>query len=299
MSAILIGRFEVESPEWYAARENALGGSEIAAVVDNSPWTSRYTLWQRKAGVIGEQEQSQSMDWGKRLEDAIKLAWWDEYPDLHPMPGGTYRNADRSWQIANPDLLVSDSLDGEPFALLEVKTADKYSGHEWGKSGTNIYPPYYRDQVQWYLDTFGLPLAYLAVLIGGNDFRTYEIHYDADRALYLRNAGAEFMQSIADGVPPELDGSTSTYEAVREMHQEIDSTAKVPLTSEQWLGYLAAKKAEKDAAAAHNLVKSQLLEHMGSARYATFVGTKVLRREAKGQGRPYIKEIPQPKESAA
>ena len=299
MNAELIGRFEVESPEWYAARVNALGGSEIAAVVGNSPWTSRYTLWQRKAGVIGEQEQSQSMDWGKRLEDAIKLAWWDEHPELHPMPGGTYRNSERPWQIANPDLLVSESLDGEPFALLEVKTADKYSGHEWGKSGTDRYPQYYRDQVQWYLDTFDLPLAYMAVLIGGNDFRTYEVRYDAERALYLRNAGAEFMQSIADGVPPDLDGSTSTYETVREMHPDIDSSAEVSLTSEQWLGFCAAKEAEAEATRAHNLAKSELLDHLGSAKYGTFLGSKVIRREARGEGRPYLKTIPQPKEDAA
>lgn len=299
MSAVLLGRFEVESPEWYAARENRLGGSEIASVVGLSPWTSRYTLWHRKAGRIAEQPQNQSMDWGKRLETPICEAWWDEHEDLFPMPGGTFTHAERTWQVANPDLLVSASQDGEPLALLEVKTADKYSSHEWGKSGTDTYPPYYRDQILWYLDVFDLPLAYLAVLIGGNDFRTYEVQYDATRALWLREQGEAFMRSVAEGIPPELDGSTSTYEAVRELHPEIDGSAEVPLTSEQWLGYLAAQQAEKDATTAFNLAKSELLDHLGSARYGTFLGDKVIRREARGQGRPYLKAIPQPKESVA
>lgn len=299
MTAELIGRFENESADWWKARVGALGGSEIAAVVGESPWTSPFTLWHRKAGRIPEQDQSQSMDWGKRLEGAICERWWEDYPDLFPLPGGTYRNTDRPWQLANPDLLVAPEPDAEPCALLEVKTASAFSAFEWGKSGSDTYPIYYADQVLWYLDTFGLPLAYLAVLIGGNDFRVYEIKYDAGRAAWLRAEGEAFMQSVAEGIPPELDGSMSTYEAVRELHPDIDTGAEVELDGQMWLAFLEAKQAEKDAEAAHNLAKSELLEAMGSARYGTFLGEKVVRREAKGAGHPYLKVIPQPKESAA
>lgn len=299
MSAVLLGRWEVESPEWYAARENGLGGSEIASVIDGSPWTSRYTLWHRKAGRIGEQEVSESMDWGKRLEEPIIAAWLEDHPDLFPMPGGTFAHEDRPWQIANPDKLVSVGPESQSHALLEVKTASAFSAHEWGKTGTDVYPRYYADQVQWYLDVFGFKLAYLVVLIGGNDLRWYEIKYDAARAEFLRDAGERFLLSVAEGIPPDLDGSTSTYEAVREMHPDIDSTAEVVLSSEQYLGLLAARQAKDEATAAHNLACSQLLEHMGSARHGLFLGEKVVRREAKGQGKPYLKLIPQPKASAA
>lgn len=299
MTAVLLGRYETESPEWWATRRGTLGGSEIAAVMGHSPWTSPFTLWHRKAGNIEEQAPNESMDWGKRLESAIVEAWWDENPDLFPLAGGTFHHAERTWQLANPDLLVSDTPDGEPTGLLEVKTADAFSSHEWGKSGTDVYPPYYADQVQWYLDVFGLPFAHLAVLIGGNDFRTYVVEYDAPYAATLRAAGQDFMASVAEGVPPLLDGSTSTYEAVRELHPEIDGGAEIDLTPEQWLPYLDTKAALKSADEAHNLAKSELMEAMGSARYGRFLGQKVVRREARGQGRPYLKEIPQAKESAA
>lgn len=299
MTAELIGRFEQESAEWWKAREGALGGSEIAAVVGTSPWTSKYTLWHRKAGRITEEPESESMSWGKRLEGPICERWWEDYPDLFPLPGGTYKNTERRWQLANPDLLVSNTVDGEPTALLEVKTADAYSSWEWGKSGTDTYPPYYRDQVQWYLDVFGLPMAYVAVLIGGNDFRTYQIEYDRERALFLREQGEAFMQSIADGIPPALDGSESTYEAVRELHPDIDHGAEIELDGELWLSLVTAKAAHEEATSSLNLSKSRLMDFMGPARIGTFVGTRVIRREARGEGRPYLKFIPQPKESAA
>lgn len=299
MTAELIGRFEEHSPEWWAARQGTLGGSEIAAVVGNSPWTSPYTLWHRKAGRISEQDATPSMNWGKRLESAIVDAWCDENPDALPMPGGTFRHAERHWQIANPDQLVSDTPDGEATALLEVKTASAFSDHEWGETGTDLYPPYYSDQIQWYLDIFGLPVAHLAVLIGGNDFRTYEVAYDSARAGWLRAQGDAFMVSVRDGIPPDLDGSVSTYEAVRELNPLIDSSATVDLDGQQWLGYLEAKDTEAEAKAAHNLAKSELLTEMGAARYGMFLGEKVVRREARGQGKPYLKVIPQRKESVA
>lgn len=299
MTAELVGRFDLESAEWWAAREGCLGGSEIAAVVGTSPWTSRYTMWHRKAGRITEEPENESMNWGKRLEGPICERWWEDYPEMIPMAGGTYRNSERPWQIANPDLLVAETVDGEPSALLEVKTADAYSSWEWGKSGTDLYPPYYRDQVQWYLDVFGLPMAYVAVLIGGNDFRTYEVKYDAERAGWLRQQGEAFMQSIRDGIPPALDGSESTYQSVRELHPDIDHGAEIELEAEQWLGLVAAKEAHESAVSALNLAKSQLLDYMGAARIGTFIGTRVIRREARGEGRPFLKFIPQPKEDAA
>lgn len=299
MTAELVGRFPDQSAEWYAAREGCIGGSDIASVVGESPWTSRFTLWYRKAGRLTEEPESDAMNWGKRLEPAICRRWQEDYPQLHPMPGGTYRNVERPWQIANPDLLVSDEPDGEPCALLEVKTASAFVSFEWGKSGSDLYPRYYADQVQWYLDVFGLPLAYLVVLIGGSDYRCYEIRYDAVRAAWLRAQGEEFLQTISDGIPPELDGSESTYEAVRELHPDIDSGGEVDLTAEQWLGYLAIKEAAEDAVEAERLAKAELMEHMGSARYGLFCGEKVVRREARGQGRPYLKVIPQPKENVA
>lgn len=301
MSAELVGRFEDESPEWYDARVGCLGGSEIASVVGLSPWTSRYTLWHRKAGHLDEQRETTGMNWGKRLEGAIAERWCEDYPELVPLPGGTFRSIDRPWQIANPDLLVARSIDGEPEALLEVKTASAFVSHEWGKDGAGPegVPPYYRVQTEWYLDVFDLPVAYLAVLLGGSDYRCFEIPADAQRAQWLRDAGAEFMESVASGVAPKLDGSESTYEAVRELHPDIDSAAEVDLPGDMWVRYCDLEQAQKDATTAHTQAKSELMDHMGAARYGLFLGEKVVRREARGQGNPYLKVIPKPKENAA
>lgn len=290
-AATLLGSFEPNTPEWDALRVDALGGSEIAAVVGLSPWVSRFALWHRKAGTIGKQEVNQSMDWGSRVEPVIVAKWCEDNPDHKPVKGGTYRSNAHSWKIANPDHLTTDSL-------LEVKTVDKYAAVEWGKAGTAEIPPYYNCQVQWYMDVLGLPLAHMAVLIGGNDYRVYEIPYSPEDAGWLHREGEAFWQSVQAGEAPAIDGSDSTYQAIRELHPEIDGT-DVELDANLWAEYCARESQAKDADERFGAVKGELMTALGSARRGLVLGKPVVRREARGQGRPYIKAIPQTKAKAA
>ena len=291
MKAVLIGNAEPNTPEWDAMRAAALGGSEIAAVVGLSPWVSRFALWHRKSGTIGKQDVNQSMNWGHRLEGAIVAAWVEAHPDATPLPGGTFQSVEHPWKIANPDHLVEG-------AVLEVKTADKYSSHEWGKSGTTVIPPYYACQIQWYMDVLGLPLAHMAVLIGGNDYREYEIPYSPEDAAWLHREGEKFWQSVESGEAPDIDGSSATYEAVRELHPEIDGS-DVELDVRLWAEYCARESQAKDAAERFTTTKSEVMAALGSARRGLVLGSAVVRREARGTGKPYLKAIPQPKADAA
>lgn len=290
MRATLIGSFEPNTPEWDALRAEALGGSEIASVVGLSPWVSRFALWHRKAGMIGKQDINSSMGWGTRMEPVIVEKWCEDNPEAKPLPGGTFRSDEHSWKIANPDHLVEG-------ALLEVKTADKYDGWKWGKSGTTEIPPYYACQIQWYMDVLGLPLAHMAVLIGGNDYRTYKIPYSPEDAAWLHREGEAFWESIKSGEAPAIDGSDSTYEAVRELHPEIDGT-DADLDPNLWAEYRSRETQAADAAERFTAVKGEVMTALGSARRGLVLDNPVIRREARGQGRPYLKTIPQKKEAA-
>lgn len=290
MKATLLGKAEPNTPEWDAMRANAIGGSEIAAVVGLSPWVSKFALWHRKAGTIGKQDVNFSMEWGTRVEPIIVAKWREDHPDAKHVPGGTFQSIEHSWKIANPDYLI----DG---AVLEVKTADAHSSHEWGKQGTTVIPPYYACQIQWYMDVLGLPLAHMAVLIGGNDYRTYEIPASAEDAAWLHREGEAFWQSVLNGDTPPIDGSDATYEAVREMHPEIDGS-DIEIGPQLWDRYLARDHDAKEASAALVQAKSKILDAMGNARRGLVLGNPVVRREARGQGRPYMKAISQQKEAA-
>lgn len=286
MSAVRLGHFEPNTPEWDSLRSNGLGGSEVAAIVGLSPWVSRFALYHRKVGTIGKQAVNSGMDWGHRLEAVVLDAFAEEHPDL-VRDVGTYRHHERLWQIANPDAL----LDGEP---VDAKTADKNDAWKWGPSGTDQIPPYYRCQLIHYGDVFGKRRGHIALLLGGNDFRTYSIEWDEDEAAWLRDEAAKFWQDVLDQRPPEIDGHDATYQAVREMHPEIDGT-DVEIDTSLYEEFSTTKTAFDAAEAAHKKAKSQVLAAMGRARFARAGGTPVLRRQSGRGGSISLQPIKAPK----
>lgn len=302
MRAVLLGQHEPNTPEWDDLRTRGLGGSEIAAVVGLSPWQSRFSLWHRKRGTIGKQEVNRGMRWGTLLEPVICDYWASQHRDLVSTQAGTYRHYEREWQIANPDRLTSTQaefwredetgslLDPKFSGLLEVKTASAFDVHEWGRGPEDI-PPYYRCQVLWYLDVLELPTAHLAVLIGGSDYREYEIRYSAVEARWLREQGEAFWQSVTSGEAPDIDGSDATYEAVRELHPDINGdTVEIDPDLHAW--FTDSKRAAEAANAEHTAAKATLLDAMGDARYADINGERMYRRQKSGRGGVALYQVP-------
>lgn len=283
MTAELLGTAPVESPEWHQLRTRGLGGSEIAAAVGLSPWESPYALWQRKAGRIPPQWESPSMDWGKRLEPPIADAFREGHPEFLQLAGGLYG---KGFQIASPDRLLAD-VTGAPVAVLEVKTADSFARDQWGPSGSDEIPPYYRCQVLWYLDVLDLPVAHVTVLIGGNDYREYTIKASAREQAWLRWRGRKFWRSLLDGTPPDLDDSVHTYEAVRQLHPDITPTEAVEVDLEAYEAWRAADAELKRLKGVINLSRSLITQEMHDARYGLNFGTKVVRRQSTKGGAPY------------
>lgn len=280
MTAVLISQADAGSPEWHEARANGIGGSEIAAVVGLSPWESAYSLWLKKKGLIPSEQTGAHLAWGNRLEPVIR----EHFTSLHPelcdyVDGGTFAHPNLPWQIANPDgLLHGEGCAGPtpPTALLEVKTSR--FGDGFGPSGSDEIPIQYRCQVQWYLDVLDLPTAYVAVLIGGNEYREYRIEADREDQAALREAGAAFWASLATDHEPPVDCSFATYEAIRARHPEIDGE-DVEINPALYGSYVLTKADAESAADAHRQVKSELLKAIGTARRALVGGTPVLRRQ--------------------
>lgn len=297
--ARLLGTWPVGSPEWHAARRHGLGGSEVAAAMGLSPWESPFSLWHRKRGEIGDIEDTPSMEWGRRLEDVVVAKFVEMHPELVVARSGTWCHEDRPWQIATPDRLLYGAAAflgrSTPVEVLEVKTAHDADG--WGEDGTDEIPVYYRVQILWYLDTFDLPRAHVAVLIGGSDYREYVVDYDADEAKALRAAARLFLDSIAADDRPDIDAHGQTYQAIRELHPDIDETVDVELSDEHAERYVRARAALKAAEADEQEARSIVADVMGDARRATWCDHTIARRQAKAGGMPYVvasRKLPDP-----
>lgn len=295
-AAELVGRFKVDTPEWHAARRAGLGGSEIAAVLGWSKWQSRFSLWHHKNGLIPPQEMKVEMEWGRRLENAVCQKFADDHPEWDVVdPEGTYRSSERPWQIANPDrlLLPADKkgwVPGTVLSILEAKTADRSESFEWGRSGAGAegVPPYYLCQVRWYMDVFGVDRAYVAVLIGGNDYREFEVDADPAYCAEMREAAQEFLADLAAGVRPDLDAHGMTYDAVRRVHDGFtDDYVELPPE----LAIAACEAVHNSAAAAsHELeMRSRVLDFIGDGKRATFQDKPIAYRQRSVNGVGFLK----------
>jgi putative phage-type endonuclease len=295
----LLGRFQLESPEWYAARQNRLGGSEIAAVLGLSPYESRFSLWHRKKGLVGPQEMNPEMDWGRRLEPAV-LAKYAETTDLtgsYIDPGGSFISVERPYQVANPDALLwpTNGRHLLPLKVIEVKTSP--FGEGWGKGPEDV-PVYYRAQCLWYLDVFGAPVADIPVLISGCDYRVYQVRYDAAEIQIMRDAAVKFLASLDANDRPDIDGHDQTYTVIKELHPEINGE-KVDIDKDVAADFVEAKEELAAAEDEFFRARSTLADHMGDAHSAWCQGFKIADRRVRGDGRPYVqavgsKQLPNP-----
>lgn len=279
--AVLLGNHPSGSQEWLDLRKSGIGGSEVAAICGFSKWTSPYTLWCQKTGKIsGEIPLNDAMEWGTRLEPVIIDKFENNHPELTiHRDVGTWNHADRPFQITNPDGIF-ETADGE-LGILEIKTA-MYED-DW-RDGV---PRYYETQVQWYMQTFGLKKAWVAVLFHGNMYREYELDAnDFAQEIYLTKV-QEFMTYMEADIEPDFDGSKSTLESVRTRHPQIDDSQDVEV-GDLGAHYVEALQKYNSANSELNLVKSHVLSAMGQAKKGLVNDELTFVRQSRSGSVPFL-----------
>lgn len=203
----------LKSEQWHAERRKGVGGSDVAAILGLSKFRTAYDVWLEKTGQAAPQEENEAMYWGTVLEDVVA----SEYSRrsgrkiqrvnkqlVHPSLPIARANIDRA--VINPDIRGNVRwVDGRLTTdrLLECKTANAFTAHKWGETGTDDIPDDYVVQCQWYAGIARVETVDLAVLIGGSDFRLYTIA--AVPALFdaLLEAAARFWKLVDNGTPPD------------------------------------------------------------------------------------------------
>jgi putative phage-type endonuclease len=278
-----LGLITPGSPEWM----KLMTASKIAAVVGLSPYESRFSLWHRMAGMLGDQPDSDILRRGHYLEPAIAAWFADEHPEFDVVPAGTFAHPERPWQAASPDRLLIVRDTGET-RLLECKSA--VNADEWGEPGTDEIPAGYKAQVQWQLDTFGATTCHVAVLGAHLEFAEYLITADPEYAADLRAQALNFLASLPDGTTPQrpdIDAHNATYEAVRFLHPDIDDV-DIDLDHDLVRDYCTARHTLAAAELDEKHQRSLIADALGSARRGKYLDQVIAQRQAKGDGVPYV-----------
>ncbi|WP_038312567.1 YqaJ viral recombinase family protein, partial [Kingella kingae] len=126
------------------------------------------------------------------------------------------------WALANADGLIIDKITQQPIGILEIKTANAFKTKEWSNEDDGV-PIEYIAQVQWYMEIFDVDFAYIAVLIGGSDYRQYRIERDRELAADLLARAKEFWENhVMKNVPPEPQNAAD----VQKLYPQDDGEAQ-------------------------------------------------------------------------
>lgn len=227
----LVSTENMSHQEWLQYRKKGLGGSDAGPVAGFSKYRTPVIVWLEKTGKIElTQEETQAARFGRKLEPVVA----DEFSErtglkIEPVHE-ILQHPEHPFMLANLDRIVH--LDGK-LGVLEVKTADKYLANEWDDEKI---PDHYYLQVQHYLAVTGMDFAYIAVLIGGNDFRYKSIERNEDVIRHLVQIEKDFWQLVVNDTPPAVDGSEATTELLKQMYPDTNGQEIIlPEEAVDWL----------------------------------------------------------------
>ena len=240
-----------ENETWLEERRKGLGGSDAAPVLGLSPWKTPYQVWLEKRGEAPEQEDNEPMFWGRTLEPVIRQRYADVTGRSVAIPKGILVHPKHKWMLANLDGIAGDRV-------LEVKTAR--SAEKWGEPGSDEIPEHYRPQVEHYMAVTGLLVADVAVLIGGQDFRIYEVPADKELQELIIEQEAAFWEMVEKGTPPEVTNYADVKARFGKMSRAVTVEAdRMTVAAVEKLREL------KDLAKQEEILKAHIMKHLGEA----------------------------------
>jgi putative phage-type endonuclease len=258
-------------------RHSYLGASETAAALNLGRFEKPPDVWLRKgekAAGLAPREMNQPMRWGTILEAPIRVEamritgldiGWPAPVAVHP---------ELSILRAHPDGLTSDGR------VFEAKTARTDEG--WGTEGSDEIPQEYLIQTQVQMACCKLPAALVAVLIGGSDFRLYEVASDKEIQEFIVTKVADFWKFVTDNVCPPVDYTAKgALDFIRRLYpgtsgEIIQAPSEMYEARRQLEG---AKADEKRAREVVDAKMAELLDHMKDAALMEFEDGKALRRQ--------------------
>ncbi len=178
-------------------RQLGIGGSDMPIILGLSKYKTPYQLYLEKIGNSElSTEETQYQYWGSKLESIVREEFalrnnvevQTPSPSIHPK---------YDFLRGNLDGFITDWN-----AVLEIKCASQFMSNEWGEDGSDIIPMPYLVQVAHYCAVTNSDCAYIAVLIGGNDYRQFKYVRDFELEKQLIEKARQFWNCVQTKTPP-------------------------------------------------------------------------------------------------
>ena len=275
--------------EWLRVRRMGIGGSDVGAIMRQSPWATPLDVYLDKIGEAEPLEESDRMKAGRYLEPAIAEMFKDGHPELKVVADTKMRvHPKYDFMLANTDRLIKDE-DGD-LGVLEIKTASSWYSKTWEDSSV---PVQYYMQLQWYLAIMDADFGYFAILVDGYDYKEYR--YDRDDALIAKMIDAAkhfWTNNVKKRQPPEPMSDADLKLLWPEEEKGSELTADM-LDLMHVQDYLKAKEAESKAKANKEKLAHKIKARMKDNEFLVDNGFVIasLRKNKKGTRVLSVKEV--------
>ena len=203
--------------DWHELRAKRIGGSDIGAILGVNPYKSIVDVYVDK--TEGSNFKGNELThWGHMLEGTILKEFSNKHKELivYEVPYSVIND----FLIANLDGALKDKETGD-YGVLEIKTTSLWNKKDWED---DVIPQYYYAQVQHYLMLTGYKFAYIAVLIGGQQYKEFKIERNEEDINLIRNKATEFYQeNLLKKIPPMPDGSDAYMNYLKQKALEIEN----------------------------------------------------------------------------
>ena len=194
----LVDTSTLTEEEWLAWRKKGIGGSDVAAALNLSPYRTARELYYDKIGVepvIAPADKSITFAIGHLLEDIVAQVFSKQTGLTVYRDQTMYQHPLFPFMLADVDRFVT--LPNGEKAILECKTAHFSAQCLWANG---CVPRHYELQVRHYMSVMNINTAYIACLFSNNedDFVWQKIERDLDEEENTVDPYTAFAQKYDD-----------------------------------------------------------------------------------------------------
>ncbi len=218
---------EQGSPEWLSWRKTVITATECPVILGSSPWSTPYKCWQRKLGLVEEQQSNAAMERGRLLEPEAR-AQFNECYQMNMVPA-CVESTEYPFLGASLDGLPRYLGLFESNCILEIKCGGAKL-HAMAEQG--IIPQNYLDQMQHQLFITKAEKCFY-YSYDGKDGICIEVFPDPEFANKFIDKARKFWKCVAFFEAPELQDSDfkdmnedANWKDLAKMYQEADSSIK-------------------------------------------------------------------------
>ena len=208
---------DISYEEWVEIRKLYIGGSDAGAICGVNPWASPASVWLSKQEDTEPIPDNERMRIGRDLEDYVAERFSEETGLKVRRNNQMMISKEFPFMMAN----IDREIVGEK-SVLECKTTGSYSKDQWEDGNV---PDHYYCQVQHYLSVMNYDKGYIAVLIGNESFKWYEIPRDDDYIDFMIRKEKEFYnKNMLGGAFPDPDGTEAYSTALKNLYSNSNSS---------------------------------------------------------------------------